>query len=139
MSHISKIEIEIRSLEDLKEACKELGFEFCEGQQTYRWYGTYLEDTELPENVAVEDLGTCNHAIRVPGARYEIGILKKEDRYQLLWDSWRTGGLEKRIGKNAGLLKQAYTLQRIKREARIKGYRVVQQKMDQGMRLVLTV
>jgi hypothetical protein len=39
MSHISKIELVIQSLEDLKEACRQLGFEFMENQKTYKWFG----------------------------------------------------------------------------------------------------
>ena len=35
MSHISKIELVIHSLEDLKEACRQLGFEFMKNQKTY--------------------------------------------------------------------------------------------------------
>jgi hypothetical protein len=135
LSHISKIEVEIQSLEDLKEACKELGFQFCGDQKTHRWYGTNRES----ENNTKTDLGKCDHAIKVPGARYEIGIVKKDNHYNLLWDSYYTGGLELKIGKNAGLLKQAYSIQRIKREARIKGYRVVQKKVTNGIRLVLSL
>ncbi len=36
MSHISKIELVIHSLEDLKEACRQLGFEFMKNQKTTR-------------------------------------------------------------------------------------------------------
>ena len=68
MSHISKIEIEIQSLADLKEACRELGLEFRENQKTYRCYGATNEETGE---------GTCDHAIKVPKAKYEIGIVKK--------------------------------------------------------------
>ena len=132
MSHISKIEVEIQSLEDLKSACKDLGFQFCENQKTHKWYGTNSES----ENKT--DLGKCDHAIKVPQCKYEIGVVKKGNHYNLLWDSYYTGGLEEKIGKDAGLLKQAYSVQRIRREARIKGYRVVQKKVTNGIRLVLS-
>jgi len=136
LSHISKIEIEIQSLEDLKAACRELGFQFCEGQKDYKWYGTQRES--VSENNNQTALGKCDHAIKVPGAKYEIGIVKKDNHYELLWDNYYTGGLEEKVGTNAGLLKQAYSIQRIKREARIKGYRVVQKKVTNGIRLVLS-
>ena len=132
MSHISKIEVEIHSLEDLKQACKQLAFQFCENQKTHKWYGTSRES----ENNT--DFGKCGHAIRVPGCKYEIGVVKKGNLFNLLWDSYHTGGLEKRIGKDAGFLKQAYSVQRIKREARIKGYRVTQKKLKDRIRLVLS-
>jgi len=132
VSHISKIEVEIHSLEDLKQACKELGFQFCENQKTHKWYGTNKESENETE------FGKCDHAIRVPKCKYEIGVVKQGNHFSLLWDSYYTGGLEKRIGKDASLLKQAYSVQRIKREARIKGYRVVQKKVTNGIRLVLS-
>ena len=132
MSHISKIEVEIHSLEDLKQACKELGFQFCENQKTHIWYGTNKESENETE------FGNCDHAIKVPKCKYEIGVVKKGNNYNLLWDSYYTGGLEEKVGKDAGILKQAYSIQRIKREARIKGYRVVQKKLTNGIRLVLS-
>ena len=39
LSHISKIELEIRDLQSLKDACKKLGFQFMNGQKHYQWYG----------------------------------------------------------------------------------------------------
>ena len=135
MSHISKIEVEIKSLEDLKAACKQLGFQFCEGQKTHRWYGTAR--ASVSENTET-DLGKCDHAIKVHKCKYEIGIVKNGNHYNLLWDSYFTGGLQEKIGEDAGLLKQAYSVERIKREARIKGYRVVQKNVTNGIRLVLS-
>ncbi len=58
MSHISKIELVIHSLEDLKEACRQLGFEFMKNQNTYKWYGRWVGDTPLPEGINIEDIGT---------------------------------------------------------------------------------
>ena len=36
-------------------------------------------DKQLPEGISKSELGTCNHAIKVPGANYEIGIKKMKD------------------------------------------------------------
>ena len=137
MSHVSKIELEIQSLEDLKLACKRLGFIFQENQQTYKWYGRSVGDYPLPEGINVDDLGKCDHAIKVPECTYEIGVVKRGTKYILLWDSWHAGGLEQKIGSDAGILKQAYTIERIKREAKLKKYQVREIKKDQSMRLVL--
>ena len=139
MSHISKIELEIHSLEDLKTACHALGFLFKEGQQTYQWYGRWVGDAPLPKGFTQEELGTCDHAITVPGCAYEIGIARRGSTYLLLWDSWKSGGLEQKIGKDAGLLKQAYTVARITRDAKLKRYQVRETKNDQTIRLVLRV
>ena len=139
MSHISKIKLVIHSLEDLKEACSQLGFEFIKNQKTFKWYGRWVGDTPLPDGISIEDLGKCDHAIRVPSCDYEVGVVKRSDHYILLWDYYSAGGLESKIGSNAGKLKQAYTVARVRKEARKKGYRVREKKIDQGIRLVLTV
>ncbi|MGA2228078.1 MAG: DUF1257 domain-containing protein [Syntrophobacteraceae bacterium] len=139
MSHIAKIELEINDPETLKLACERLGLQFMENQTTYSWYGTWVGDSPLPEWITASDLGKCNHAIRVPGAQYEIGIVKRDRKYILLWDFWHQGGLEQKLGKNAGRLKQAYTIERVRKEARVKGHRICEQKTNQGIRLVLRV
>jgi len=139
MSHVSKIELEVNDLDTLKAACKRIGLEFIEGQRTYAWYGDHLGDYPLPDGITVDDLGKCDHAIRVAGAQYEVGVVKKNGKYTLLWDFWRSGGLEKKLGKNGGKLKQAYATERVGREARLKGYRVCEQKVNRGIRLVLTM
>jgi len=139
MSHVARIELEINDLETLKSACSRLGLKFIENQKTYKWYGTLVGDSPLPEGITVSDLGKCDHAIRVPGAQYEIGVVKKESRLILLWDFWHRGGLEEKLGKNAGKLKQAYTAERVRKEARQKGYKVLEQKTNKGLRLVLRV
>lgn len=139
MSHVSKIELEIRSLQDLKTACRSLGLEFKEHQKTYAWFGRFMGDYPLPENITKEDLGKCDHAISVPGCRYEIGVLKKDQNYHLLWDFWQEGGLEEVLGKDAGKLKQAYACARIKREAVSKNLHVTEKRMDKAIRLQLSI
>ena len=139
MSHIARIELEIKSLEDLKSACNRLGLKFCENEKSYKWFGRWVGDEPLPEDVREEDLGKCDHMIHVPGAQYQIGIVKKDNQYRLLWDSWQSGGLEKVLGRNAGLLKQAYAVETIKRESRLKGHRLRETIKDNKIRLVLNV
>ena len=139
MSHVAKIELEIQDLETLKQACQRLNLEFVENQETYRWYGKYMGDSPLPEGFTPEDLGKCHHAIRVEGASYEIGVLHRQGKYQLLWDSWQSGGLERVLGPGAGRLKQAYAIERVAKEARLKGYRLTEKQMNKTVQLVLTV
>lgn len=139
MSHISRIEVEIHSLEDLKSACAQLGFQFMESQATYSWYGSYIGDQTLPEGITEDRLGKCDHAIKVPGCDYEIGVVKVPGGHHiLLWDSWHRGGLEEKLGKNAGFLKQAYAVEKVKREARLKGFRVSEKRIKDRIRLVLS-
>jgi hypothetical protein len=124
LSHITRIEIEIRDLGLLQEACNRLGIEFHPEEKSFRWYG------------GVKD---CEGAIRIPNARYEIGLVREKNRYGLLWDSYATGGLEARLGKGAGKLKQAYAVERVRLEAKLRGYRLRESKTETGVRLVMTV
>ena len=137
MSHISKIELEIKSLDALIRACERLGFEFVKDQKTYHWYGRWVGDSPLPEGIATEQLGICDHAIRVPGCTYEIGVVKRNSSYTLLWDSWETA-LRLKIGLDAGVLRQAYTVEAVKQDAKLNGYRVTEKKTDKTTRLVLS-
>ncbi len=138
MSHISKIELEIRDLESLKQACKKLGFQFMENQKHYTWYGKWVGNQPLPDGISEEDLGKCKHAIHVPAAVFEIGVVQRDNAYILLWDSWIGGGLQKQIGKDAGILRQAYAIASVKKESRRKGYRITEKRMKKGVRLSLT-
>ncbi len=124
MSHVSAIELEIKDLDALKAVCDRLGFTFVEGQTSYKWWGHWVGDYPLPQGFTKEDLGKCSHAIRVPGATYEIGVVNKNGKTTLLWDFYHTGGLETKIGKGGGKLKQAYAVEAAKRAAKKAGYRV---------------
>ena len=70
---------------------------------------------------------------------YEIGVVRRGSKYLLLWDSWHRGGLEKKIGAGACVLKQAYAVERVKREALRKKYRICEQNINNTIRLVLLV
>jgi len=139
VSHISKIELEIRDLQSLKDACKRLGFYFMENQKQYIWYGKWIGNQPLPDGMSEENLGKCDDAIHVPAAAFEIGVVRRGNGYVLLWDSWIGGGLQKYIGKDAGILKQAYAIESVKRESIRKGYRITEKRMKQGVRLSLTL
>jgi hypothetical protein len=119
MSHISKIELEVSDLGVLSQACKRLGLTLIRGKRTFKWYGKEQ---------------ACHHVIHIPQAAYEVGIIKKEGRYELSCDFYDQG-LEKAIGKGGGLLKQAYAIQKAKIEARKKGYSVIEKATDTGIRL----
>ena len=138
MSHIARIEIEIRDLQALREACGQLGFIFCDYQNRYRWWGKYEGDYPLPEGISEEQLGKCDHAIQVPGADYEIGVVKHGGKYVLLWDFYSSGGLDRVLGTNAAPLKRAYAIAATTRQAKSRGYQVLQKKTQAGLRLVLT-
>lgn len=100
MSHVATISLEIKNLDDLEAACNRLGLELVRGKESYRWFGRSVGDHPLPEGFTVDDLGKCDHAIRIPqsvtGAdrAYEIGVVKRRDGkpgWTLLWDFWNGG------------------------------------------------
>ncbi len=124
MSHISRIEIEVRDLATLKAACQRLGLSFKNEQKTFKWFGN-------------ED-GACDHAIEIPGASYQIGVVQTSRTFELNCD-WYDPMLEKGIGRNGGLLKQAYGVEKTKLEARRKGYSVTEEQTETGTRLRVRV
>ena len=91
MSHISKIELEVNDLSILSQACARLGLELVRAKKSFKWYGN-----EAP----------CDHAIRVPGASYEIGVIDRNGIYELNCDFFDSS-LEQVIGKQGGLMKQS--------------------------------
>ena len=119
MSHISKIELEVKDLSALKQACHALNLEFCAHQEQFQWYGRPSQ---------------CQHAIKVPGARYEIGVVKANNAWELNCDYYDTA-IEKTIGRQGGWLKQAYAVAKTRIEARKKAYTVVERKTPTGVRL----
>ena len=123
MSHLSKIEIQINDLQALKQACQVMGLEFAENQRQFKWYN---------------GLSPCDHVIRVPGASYELGIIRNGKNYELQGDFWNAGGLVNRLGPNGNLLKQHYSMERVKNEARKKRYSIREQPIQNGIRLILT-
>lgn len=108
MSHVSQIERdELFDLDDLREACKRCPeTEFVEGQQTFAWYAGQ---------------GQCDHAIKVRGARYEVGVRVRgsdPSKCELAWDDYSSGGLVQAIGRNAGRLTMEYDTIKAERAAR---------------------
>jgi len=119
MSHISKLELEVRDLQVLEIACQRLGLELHRGKRTFKWFGKEAE---------------CDHCISVPGAEYEIGVVKCEGLLNLSCDFF-DGNIEKAIGADGGLLKQAYAVEKARSEARKKGYTVVERQTQTGIQL----
>lgn len=132
MSHIARIELKIRDLGILKKACNELGLQFVNNQKTYKWFGKFMNDWPLPEGLSPEELGKCDHAIRVPGAEYEIGVKKNGKYYELLYDFWSSGGLEDKLGSGLSELKKAYHKQAVRDFAKKNGYTMKTKEISQG-------
>jgi len=138
MSHVSTIDLKIKSLEAVKAMCKRMGWEFRENQKKYAWFGRWVGDSPMPEGMTVDQLGKCDHAIHVPGSSYEIGLVKRGDHYTAVWDYWSSGQLLRPLGgQEAPKLKQAYAVEAAKLEARKRGWLVKERKTKDSIQIVL--
>lgn len=140
MSHVATIQAEIKSLESLKAACNRLGLTFMENQSTYKWFGRHVGDYPIPDGMTINDMGKCIHAINVPNADYEIGVIKdpmNERNYKLVWDFWNSGGLQRELGADAWKLTQAYTVEHTKYTAKLQGKIVREKRLDDRIQLVV--
>lgn len=144
MSHVATVDVDVRDLDALARACNDLGLEFVRGQTTYRWFGEQVGDYPLPAGFTEEELGRCEHAIRIPGSddAYEIGVVTRRDGrpgYQLLWDFWGGGnGMEAKVGQDCRMLRQRYSIQVVKQQAQLKGMAVMEHlNADGSYRLTL--
>ena len=131
MSHVADVDLEIKDLDSLESACKELGLELVRDQKTYKWWGTHVGDYPLPKGFTKNDMGKCEHAVRIPGnsEAYEIGICKRRDGrpgFTPLWDFFGSHGksMMNVIGKEGEKLKQEYAAQVATKHARKKGFTV---------------
>lgn len=145
MSHVTTISALMTDLSSLRAAAVSCGLEFVEGQKTFKWYGSHVGDFPIPAGFTVEDMGKCDHVIRVPGntGAYEIGVCRRRDGkpgYTLMFDFWGSCGaaLEKLAGKRCADLVQQYGVQVIKKTAGMT-WKVTPQKMPNGtLRVVLS-
>lgn len=141
MSHVVTIKTELRDIEAIRAACAELGITFKENQRTYKWWGVSVGDYPLPEGVKKEDLGHCAHAIGVPKAQWEIGLMenKATGGYRIVFDFYGHEGskLQNAIGKNAEKLLQLYTVHKTQIEAKKRGLLCTRKQV--GSKIQLTV
>lgn len=141
MSHVATINVTIKDLTALADACERLGLDFRYGQKTHRWYGEWVKDyngenAAYRNGVKPEDYGKCDHAIRIPGnaEAYEVGVVGQADgSFRLVWDFYRGGyGLMDKIGDNGQKLVQMYAVEAAKMAARRKGHAVTEQTLPGG-------
>lgn len=123
MSHLSKIELTVTDIDTLTAACNRMGFKLIKGQGSYKWFG---QDK------------SCDHAIQIPNADYEIGVIQNNGQFELNCDFY-DHQLKKAIGENGGLLKQAYAVEQTRQVARKRGYTVIERASENHIRLQIAI
>lgn len=115
MSHIHDITTDgvQFQLPILKSMIERRGWEFKENQKTYLWYGRIVGDHSLPEGITEEELGKCDHAIKIPDTPYEIGLLGNEESgYRAMADFWLRGGLGAQFGEQGEGFRELYDMEK---------------------------
>lgn len=151
MSHVTSVKVKVRDLTALKQAVQRMGGIFVQDQKTYSWWGQSVGDTPLPEGFTLEMLGKCQHAIRVPGGNYEIGVVKMPaGHYELAYDSYNCGmgpngipadgeKLHQKFGTGLKGLIQMYGVVAATLKAKAQGWVVSETKLSNGsIRLQMT-
>jgi hypothetical protein len=141
MSHVATVELEIKDIDALEIAAKELGLELMRNQKTYRWYGRWVQDyhgndAAYKHGIKPENYGKCEHALRIKGdtSGYEIGVARNEaGQLQLIWDFYGSGQrLVEKIGKDAGKLTQLYACEVATKQAKKQGFAVQKKVLANG-------
>ena len=116
MSHFATIETQIRDVEALRGACRELGVELLENVAA-RGYGANTQRGDL--------------VVRLKGP-YDVALNRQQDgRYGLTTDWWG-GHVERELGAGYGKLLQLYALHKAQAEAHRKGYTTRRQSLADG-------
>ena len=116
MSHFTSIQTQIKDMEALQDACKELGVAVV----LYEPARGYAGQTRTGDAI-----------IRLKGP-YDIALNRQEDgSYALTTDFW-AGHVEKEVGAGFGRLLQLYGVHKAMREAKKKGYLTTRKTQPNG-------
>jgi hypothetical protein len=132
VSHCVTINTELKSLEAIRLACKQLNLVWREGQKHFAWFGTSVGDYALPQGFKASDMGRCEHAIGIPGTEWEVGVVRcrkadgtPDEGYTLLFDFFGFKGgpiLTALGGQQANKFVQEYAAQQSVLLAQKKGH-----------------
>ena len=116
MSHFTTIETQIRDIQALQDACKEIGLELAVNTVA-RGYGRSTRQGD--------------YVIRLKGP-YDIALNKQPDGTYGLTTDWWQGHVEKEVGRNYGRLLQLSGVHKTIRESLQRGYRVKRSAAQDG-------
>jgi hypothetical protein len=147
MSHVVTSEIKIKDLEALRKAVESFGCVMVR-KPKYNWFGRSVGDYPLPKGMTEAQLGKCEWAIQVPGAYYEVGVVRLPDgSYTLAFDFYGSSTrdyvpgasmqhdgqkLKTKFGDKLCLLAQQYSKQVTLAAAKKAGYSVMQKVTPEG-------
>lgn len=122
MSHFTTIQTQIKDLESLRDACRDLGLGLLENAEA-RGYGSAFQRGEF--------------VIRLKGP-YDVALNRQTDGTYGLSTDWWDGHVEKEVGGNFGRLLQLYAVHKTAREARKRGLSVHRmQRTDGSIKLTI--
>lgn len=122
MSHFTTIKTQIRDIEALRSACKEMGFALLQNAEA-RGFANQNKHGDF--------------VIKLNGP-YDIAVNKSQDGSYELTTDWWDGHVEKEVGPNFGKLLQLYGVHKATLEARKKGLSVLRRaKQDGSIKLIL--
>lgn len=131
MSHVKTSDVIVKDLDCLREAVKKFPkLSFVEGQKKFTWYGEWVNDYDnanaaYKHGISTEDYGKCDHAIRMEGVAYEIGLMKRKDGegYSVVWDFYGCGRrIDEYIGHDGEKLMTEYNRLYIEKFAMENGF-----------------
>lgn len=137
MSHVTTAVAQPTDLNALAAAAQKFGG-VLERKSTYNWYGRHVGDYPIPAGIRREDLGKCDYVIRLPGVRYEVGVLKQGDKYTLLYDFYGSGGshdgnrLREVFGDGLSKLCTSYNQAVVAQMAAVHGYTISECTQENG-------
>jgi len=140
MSHVARVELEIKDLQALRAACKQLGLTYDEKATSWKWwmtdYPNWVTEENQTEGIPRSRYGTSDAGvITVPGARWSIGVYKdpaKPGCYVPIYDAYEHGGdlrgrglgIEDKLGAGLQKLKQEYGITISTKVMQAKGFQV---------------
>jgi hypothetical protein len=131
MSHVVSAQVICTDLDCLRAAVAKFPkLRWMEGKKTYNWYGSWVndysrDDAAYKNGIDTSDYGKCEHAIKMDGVEYEIGVMKRKDGagYSLVWDFFSDGArISEYVGKGAENLMTEYSREFVNQFAAAEGY-----------------
>ena len=122
MSHFTTIKTQIKDIEALRSACKELNLPLLQKADARGYAG---------------EVRRGDYVIQLAGP-YDIAVNQQPDQCNGLTTDWWNGYVEKEVGQEYSKLLQLYAVHKASIEARKKGYSVLRRKQQDGsIKLIL--